>query len=75
MKSQIIGIDLFAGAGGMSLGALMAGIDVVLAVEKDLHAAATYSFNHPKTKLIIDDIRNVKKIDIEAKRQDRKSVV
>ena len=31
MANKIIGIDLFSGAGGMSLGALEAGVDVKLA--------------------------------------------
>lgn len=59
-----MGVDLFAGAGGMSLGAQMAGIDVALAVEKDQHAAVTYARNHPKTKLIVDNIKNVRRIDV-----------
>lgn len=63
-KIRMIGVDLFAGAGGMSLGARMAGVKVVLAIEKDTHAAATYAHNHPDTRLIIDDIANVKKIDV-----------
>lgn len=67
MKSQMIGVDLFSGAGGMSLGALMSGIEVVLAIEKDPHAAATYACNHPNTELIIDDIRNVDSIDAKKK--------
>lgn len=64
-KLKFIGVDLFAGAGGMSLGAQMAGIDVALAVEKDQHAAATYVHNHPKTKLIVADIRVVRQIDVD----------
>ena len=40
-NTQMIGVDLFAGAGGMSLGAAQAGIDVCLAVEADKHAAET----------------------------------
>jgi DNA (cytosine-5)-methyltransferase 1 len=63
-QRKIIGADLFAGAGGLSLGASMAGIDVLLAVERDQYAAATYKHNHPHTNVIIDDI---KKIDIEKK--------
>lgn len=55
----IIGIDLFAGAGGLSLGAERNGIDVLYAVEKDANAAKTYSFNHPGTQMINDDIKNV----------------
>lgn len=43
----MIGIDLFAGAGGMSLGAADAGIDVRLSVELDRDAFATYARNHP----------------------------
>lgn len=38
-------VDLFAGAGGFSLGALNAEIAVVAAVEKDRHACSTYKHN------------------------------
>lgn len=63
-RKNVVGVDLFAGAGGMSLGASMAGIDVQLAVEKDTHAAKTYTRNHPETRLIIDDIANIDRIDV-----------
>lgn len=69
IRKNIIGVDLFAGAGGMSLGASMVGIDVRLAVENDPHAAATYAHNHPNTKLIINDIANVNKIDVCKRRK------
>ena len=59
MSSNFIGVDLFAGAGGLSLGARMAGIDVALAIEKDKKAASTYGQNHRKTRVINDDICNV----------------
>lgn len=55
----MVGVDLFAGAGGMSLGASAAGINIALAVEADAHAAATYRTNHPHTKLIDKDIRQL----------------
>lgn len=58
------GIDLFAGAGGMALGAKLAGIDVQLAVECDLHAAATYAHNFPHTRLMTTDIRKIKQLSI-----------
>jgi len=64
-RNKLVGVDLFAGAGGMSLGAKMAGIDVLLAVENDKHAAATYACNHPGTQLFIDDIRNFQQIDLQ----------
>lgn len=61
-KLNNIGIDIFSGAGGLSLGAQNAGIDIVLAIEKELNAARTFKRNHPETNVIIDDIR---KIEIE----------
>ena len=62
-RKFFLGIDLFAGAGGLSLGAKMAGVNVAIAIEKDKHAAATYAHNHRETNLILDDIRNVKSIE------------
>ena len=53
------GIDLFAGAGGFSLGMRMAGIKVLAAVEIDKYAAATYRANHKDTILIEEDIQNI----------------
>lgn len=47
-----IAIDLFAGAGGMSLGFEQAGFDVVAAVEIDPIHAATHQFNFPHTATI-----------------------
>ncbi|MBH1970814.1 DNA cytosine methyltransferase [Moraxellaceae bacterium AER2_44_116] len=62
----MIGIDLFAGAGGMSSGARMAGIDVQIVVESDKHAAATYQHNHKPSKLLfVDDIRKFEHISID----------
>lgn len=58
----MIGVDLFCGAGGMTLGAKMAGINVVFAVEVDPHAAATYALNHPEVTLYRGDIRNLEQI-------------
>jgi len=43
-----IGIDLFAGAGGLSLGFEQAGFNVVAAVEVDPVHAAVHKFNFPR---------------------------
>lgn len=67
----MVGIDLFAGAGGMSLGAVQAGVDVRIAVEVDPHAAITYAYNHPQTEVIVDDIRNIRKVDISCNGRSR----
>ena len=55
----MIGIDLFAGAGGMSTGAAQAGIDVKFAVECDKFAASAYRKNHPHCEIFVDDIRRL----------------
>jgi DNA (cytosine-5)-methyltransferase 1 len=64
----MVGIDIFAGAGGMSLGAQWAGIKMLAAVESDSHAAETYALNHPDITVVnsrVEDIRS-----IEFKRTD-----
>src|SRR5688572_28441265 len=59
MKNNFTGIDLFSGAGGMSVGAIADGVNVKVAVEIDKHACITYRANHPDTLLINDDIRKI----------------
>ena len=53
-------IDLFSGCGGMSLGFKLAGATSVVANEVDEWAGDTYEKNHPKTKLLRGDIRDIK---------------
>jgi len=50
--SRPIGIDLFAGAGGLSLGLEQAGFDVAAAVEIDPVHAAVHKFNFPECAVI-----------------------
>jgi DNA (cytosine-5)-methyltransferase 1 len=47
-----VGIDLFAGAGGMSLGFEQAGFDVVAAVEIDPIHCAIHKFNFPNCAVL-----------------------
>jgi DNA (cytosine-5)-methyltransferase 1 len=51
-----LAIDLFAGAGGLSLGLEQAGFDVVAAAEYDPVHAATHEFNFPRTEVLCADI-------------------
>ncbi|MBW4445745.1 MAG: DNA cytosine methyltransferase [Spirirestis rafaelensis WJT71-NPBG6] len=63
-KSQIeyrrpVAVDLFAGAGGFSLGIEQAGFDVLVAVEYDPIHACTYCFNFPLTEVLCADVSKV----------------
>lgn len=53
------GIDIFSGAGGLSLGAEMAGVKVRYAIEVDKSAASTYRRNHKEATVLCDDIREI----------------
>lgn len=65
----MIGIELFSGPGGMGLGAKQAGIDVVIAVEKDPYAAQTYLQNHKNTTVVVDDIKNINEFSFDRKKE------
>jgi len=57
-------IDLFCGAGGLSLGFDQAGFNNIFSVEFNPEFAKTYIRNFPDHKLIIDDIKNISDKDI-----------
>ena len=54
-----IGVDLFAGAGGLSLGFEQAGFDVVAAVEIDPIHASVHAFNFPRCAVIPTTVRDL----------------
>jgi DNA (cytosine-5)-methyltransferase 1 len=54
-----IGVDLFAGAGGMSLGFEQAGFDVAAAVEYDPIHCATHEFNFPDCAAICRSVADI----------------
>jgi DNA (cytosine-5)-methyltransferase 1 len=56
MAKRPIGIDLFAGAGGMSLGFEQAGFDVKACVEIDPVHSATHKFNFPMCTTICESV-------------------
>lgn len=55
-EGRPVAIDLFAGAGGFSLGLEQAGFDIVAAVEYDPIHAATHELNFPYTAVICRDV-------------------
>ncbi|WP_298527527.1 DNA cytosine methyltransferase [uncultured Christiangramia sp.] len=67
----MIGVELFSGAGGLSVGAKLAGITTKLAVEMDKFAAETFAVNHPEAIVLNDDIRNVKNIVVDSQNKSK----
>jgi len=59
-------IDLFAGAGGMSLGFEQAGFDISAAVELDPIHAATHHFNFPETCIMARSVLGLTGDEIRA---------
>ncbi len=60
-------VDIFSGAGGLSIGAEMAGIKTILAVEFDKHAAKSFKRNHKSAKVLNQDIRTVEPLNYTKK--------
>jgi DNA (cytosine-5)-methyltransferase 1 len=58
-SKKLTAIDLFSGAGGLTLGLKKAGFNVVVGVEKNPKIADTFIKNHPKTNLLIRDIKEI----------------
>lgn len=79
--SNVLAIDLFAGAGGLSLGAQRAGVEVRVAVELDAGACQTLQANpqHLATKVVQADIGALRGHDLRAMadvgRRDRLIVI
>lgn len=59
-----IAVDLFAGAGGLSLGFEQAGFDVVGAVEIDPVHCAVHKFNFPNTTILPRSVMGLKAADL-----------
>lgn len=65
-------IDLFCGAGGISCGLEMAGFNCLLGIDFDKSSLETFQFNHPNSKAILGDLREitVKKIQTAISNQN-----
>ena len=58
VRGVIRAIDLFSGAGGLSLGFELAGVEILAAVEHCDKAVTTYKRNFPNILLIVLILRN-----------------
>jgi len=71
-SEKLKAVDLFAGAGGFSLAAILAGFELEFAVENDKHAVTTYQKNIcnksslSNTKLYNDDITSLNPEELSA---------
>src|SRR3954465_2866083 len=54
-----VALDLFSGAGGLSLGFEQAGFDLLAAVEYDPIHAAVHRFNFPRTEIVCADAATI----------------
>lgn len=63
----MIGVELFSGAGGMSIGAELSGVEIKMGIELDKYASETFAYNHSNATIINNDIRNVESINIKTK--------
>jgi DNA (cytosine-5)-methyltransferase 1 len=52
-------VDLFSGAGGLSLGCEQAGMDVLASLEYDPIATAVHQFNFPRTEVLCADAATI----------------
>jgi DNA (cytosine-5)-methyltransferase 1 len=66
LTDRPLAVDLFSGAGGLTLGFEQAGFDVVAAVEIDPIHAAIHELNFPNCATICRDIAKVTGADIRA---------
>jgi DNA (cytosine-5)-methyltransferase 1 len=54
--ADMVLVDLFSGAGGFSLGAHQAGLQVAAAFDNDPVLSASYPSNFPSTRMVLEDV-------------------
>ena len=76
-KPKLNFIDVFSGAGGLSCGLEMAGMNCLLGIDHDQNALNTFAANHRKAEIFCGDIRKLtkRKLDDLLKEQPVHAVV
>ena len=58
-------IDFFCGCGGTSAGLEKAGVEILAGIDVDPDAGRTFRKNFPDAQFILDDIRNLRPLDLQ----------
>ena len=69
---MLYGIDIFSGAGGLSLGAEMVGIQICYGIEINPSAAKSFTRNHKGAKVLQGDIKDIDPSKLKATQPDVK---
>ncbi|NEQ24738.1 MAG: DNA cytosine methyltransferase [Microcoleus sp. SIO2G3] len=68
LENSLSAVSLFSGAGGMDIGVMQAGFDILACVEIDPHCCETLraavTREQRRTRIIEDDIRNINPLDL-----------
>lgn len=64
-KKELKAIDFFCGAGGMTYGLGLAGINVLAGIDIDSECIETYEYNNPDSVFIHADIRELDKTEFQ----------
>ena len=58
-------VDLFCGAGGLSCGLEMSGMNCILGTDQEKSAISTFKKNHPNAETFVDDISKLTKTKLK----------
>lgn len=66
LQTDIVGVDLFCGAGGLTSGLMESGIPIVAGIDLDHRCKYAYEHNNPGARFIASDVSSIRGSDLEA---------